>query len=67
MRTLQESGRRWLRGCVRAHLDGNTSWMNVLGCLRGSDLQVIRELLRETRDYGDHDRWQRLAEEFGVS
>ncbi len=66
-KTLRESARRWVRECVRTHLDGHTLWTHVLGCLHGSDLGVIRELLRETKGYGDQARWERLAEEFGMS
>lgn len=66
-KTLEESGYRWARGCVRAHLDRSMPYTNVLGVLRGSDLEVIRQILRETEGYGDHDNWRRLADEFGMS
>lgn len=51
--------------CVRAFLDGQQSLKWVLGCLRrsGANPQVIREVIIQTREYGDASRWDGLAHE----
>ncbi len=76
IKPIEESARRWSRsvfGYIFAYVDGgpyrdesrDRNW--ILGCLRRFSADDIRRAIMQNKGYGHPERWQILADAFGVN
>ena len=64
-RTSEESARRYVRGCLRAFLEGEKNLNWIMGVIRGSDVLKYEGRLREIFDdlgcYEKSPRYQQIV------
>jgi len=68
IRPIEESGRRWVEGCIKAFLEGakNENWIKGILPPTGEGLNEVRTLLNSLPSYGDPARHRFLREIVGL-
>ena len=69
IRPLEESGRRWVEGCIKAFLEGeqNENWIRSILPSTEEGLNEVRTALNLLQGYGDPTRRRLLREFVGLS
>lgn len=68
IRPLEESGRRWVEGCIKAFLEGakNENWIESILPTSEEGLNEVRTLINSLQGYGDSARYKILREFVGL-
>lgn len=62
MKTAEEAGQIWIKKSLQAYLEGEKNLKWIVGILKGTNKEAIKELLVSLEHYGSNERRKELNE-----